>query len=757
MKPKLLSNALIEPNENELESSLLLSQLLLSQVGPKEEEKLEEKLKQIPKDQYLCPKCLIPHEIRHINEDSKEIEIHCVNKCQTKYTIKDYLTHICKISYYYYKCEVCKKKIQKSYKIEEGNIFKYCFECNKILCLQCYDFLHQKLNHKNIVPCNEIFNKCAEHPGEDYIQFCINCSSHLCPKCIFSPHKGHILVTLNSILPTQKEIDKFKNKKEEYINKKKELLKQYEDIENLIYLNDLVLQTYLKHQKNYYYIINVLNLYNIDINSNQNNETMNNNNIHNNNIDDDDDIEDFINRCNTADKRIRNYYKRKVNLRTEYDNDSKETSLINNTKNISSFNKNERKKINRIPDNDTNNIQTEKKYLKDILTNIVKNKERKERSQAKEDKRDRFEKNERESRKNMANREKEEEKQSGINLGKRRIRHCSQEIRTNLDLEDGNEFLEKFNKEFGNKPFLNKRKVELFGAKMGKDGLLVLLNNKHKFIELEELVLSRVKLNSLDFLENIFIDRLRVLNLELNKISSINIFQYLNLKNLESLNLSNNSISSIDIFPKISMSNLQYLYLSRNYIDSIDGLARANLSKLKGLYLSENKINDISILSKVSFFYLNELFLNSNNINNIDVFKEVNFPYLKMLNLSCNKIVSIESLGKMSCTKIEEMNLRLNVINNIEPLSKANLSLLKDLHLDNNKITDISCLNKNHLKSLQRLYINNNIISNINLFRNNPFPKLDTLTLGGNKINNKERNTKRILEDLHKKKIYISL
>ena len=703
IEPKSLFNAIIDPNENDIESSLLLSQLLLSQVEQKkEEEQLEQKLQQIPKDQYLCPKCLIPHEICHLNEESKEVEIHCFNNCQTKYTIKDYLTHICRISYYYYKCEICKQKIQKNYKIEERNIFKYCFECNKIICLQCYDFSHQKLNHKNIVSSNEIFNKCSEHPNEDYVQFCKNCSCHLCQKCITTPHKGHIILTLNSILPTQKEINQFMNKKQEYINKKKELLKQIEELDNLIYLNDIILQTYLKHPKNYYYIANVHNLYNNVIYSNHNNEIMNNK-IYTNTINDEDD-DDFINRCNTADKRIRNYYKRKIDIKTDNDVNSKD--IIVNEKIPSSFNKNERKKINKIPNGDTNNIQTEQKYLREILTNIVKKKERKERSQEKEYKNNRFEKSEREWRK----REKEGEKETKNNIERRRLRHCSQEIRTNLDLEEGNEFLEKFNKEFGNKPFLDKRKIELFGPKMGKEGLLVLLNNKNKFLDLEELVLSRVKLNSLDFLENIFIDKLKVLNLELNKISNINIFQYLNLKNLENLKLSNNSISSIDILPKCSLNNLQYLNLSRNYIDSIDCLARANISKLKGLYLSENKINNISALSKVPFFHLNELFLNSNLITNIDVFKEVNFPNLRTLNISCNKIVSIESLGKMSCTKLEEINLRLNSINNIEPLFKSNLTYLKDLHLDNNQITDINCFNETKLKSLQRLYLNNNLI-----------------------------------------------
>ena len=743
MEPKRLSNAIIDPNENDMDSSLLLSQLLLSQVGPRDEEKVEEKLKKIPKDQYLCPKCLIPHEIRHINEETKEIEIHCANKCQTKYSIKEYLTHMCRISYFYYKCECCKKKIQKNFKIDEGNIFKYCFECNKIICLQCFDFMHQKLNHKNVVPSNEIFNKCTNHPNEDFIQFCINCSTHLCPKCTFTPHKGHILVTLNSIIPTQKEIDKFKNKKEEYNNKKKELLKQIEDIDNLIYLNDIVLQTYLKHQKNYYYIINVLNLYNNNINNNEI--------ISNNDIDDEEDLDDIINRsnrCNTLDKRVRkNYLKRKVNnLKNDYDADTKES--IGSAKNIGTYKKT-KKKFSKFHDD---NI--DKKDLKELLTNIVKNKERKEKSV------DRFELsddkvNKKKENKKIVNRRNIDEPGLRFDSEKNRERHCSQEVRTGLELEQGNEYLTNFTKEYGNKPFLDKRKIELWGMRMGKEGLLTIINNKHKFIEIEELTLGRVKLNSIDFLENIKLDRLRLLNLELNRISNLNILANLYLKNVETLNLSNNSISSIGILSKTSMSNLQNLNLSRNFIDSIDILSRVNFPKLKVLLLSENKISNISVLSKVSFLNLNELFLNSNSINSIDVFKEVKFPFLKILNLSGNKISSIDALGTIPCSKLEEINLKNNLIINIEPISKVNLSSLKGLHLDNNKIIDISCLAKTHLKSLQRLYLSNNLISNINTFKFLPFPKLDTLTLVGNKINNKDKNNKKILDDLEKKKIYI--
>ena len=670
MIPKRLSNAIIDPDENEIDSSLLLSQLLLSQVGPKEEEKEEQKLQEIPKDEYLCPKCLIPHEIRHINEETKEVEIHCANKCQTKYLIKDYLSHMCRISYYYYKCEFCKKKIQKNFKIEEGNIFKYCFECNKIICLQCYDFMHQKLNHTNIVPSNEVFNKCSFHPNEDFIQFCINCSTHLCNKCTFAPHKGHILVTLNSIMPTQKEIDKFKNKKEEYMNKKKELLKQIEDLDNLIYLNEIVLQTYLKHQKNYYYIINVLNLYNNNINNN----IISSSSL--NNEDDDFDDVDIINRCNTINRkneRKSHYSKRRANLKNDYDFDSKDLSLNNSKKNImSSFKRAENNKINSIMNSENkNNNRRDKKYINDILNNIVKNKEKKEDSVIKEERRSRYanrsnrnnknEENENDSFKDDDDEIDSEEFEKRLK-GRKRVRHCSQDIRTKLDLQQGNEYLEKFNKEFGAKPFADKRKVELWGAKMGKEGLLVLLNNKSKFIELEELVLARVKLNSIDFLENIFVDRLKLLNLELNRISNLNILQNLQLKNLEILNFSNNAINSIEVFSKFSMPNLKVLKLCKNFIESIDVLSKVNYPKLRTLNLSENKISNISVLGKVSFLNLIDLFLNSNQITSVDSFEEIDFPNLRMLNLSCNKITSIESFSDFPCTKIEELYLGKNSI-----------------------------------------------------------------------------------------------
>jgi hypothetical protein len=241
-------------------------------------------------------------------------------------------------------------------------------------------------------------------------------------------------------MPTQKEIDKFKNKKEEYMNKKKELLKQIEDLDNLIYLNEIVLQTYLKHQKNYYYIINVLNLYNNNINNN----IISSSSL--NNEDDDFDDVDIINRCSTINRQNTNkshYSKRRSNLKNDYDFDSKDLSLNNSKKNImSSFKRAENNRINSLINSENkNNNKRDKKYINYILTNIVKNKEKKDGSVIKEERRSRYvnrsNRNENDSFKDDDDEIDAEEFEKRLK-GKKRVRHCSQDIRTKLDLQQGN-------------------------------------------------------------------------------------------------------------------------------------------------------------------------------------------------------------------------------------------------------------------------------------------------------------------------------
>ena len=695
------ANKAFQPSEEtEDDCNLLLSQLLLSQIPQNEEEKSDntKKSENVPKDQYLCPKCLTPHEI-FINQSLNEVEIKCSsNSSKNKYPISDYLDEINKTSYFYYKCEICKKNIQKNFKIEDGSIFKYCYQCNKIICMQCLDFSHPK-NHKNVIASNEIFNKCSIHYNEDNDSFCINCNTHLCKNCPLTSHKKHRLIKLEDIFPTKAEINKYKEKKNEFITQKEILLKKVRDLENLINLSDIIYETYEKHSKNYFYIKNFVNAF----------EGINQ--IKKNNIP----KSGFKNRVNSASKADDEKYGENNKIKyvkvSKYDRD-----------NLS---------VENSPDHSISQKNTQKNEIKNILLNIVNRKEIKE--------------------KESFSNQKIDYKES------RKIeRIVSSDIRTNYKLEKGEDLLNKFNKEYGMKILANKKKVELWGVKMGKDGLMVLLNNKNKFNCLEELILGRIKLNSIDFLEDIIVKYLIKLDLEFNKIINIDLLSKLNISSMEKLNLSNNMINNIDVLSKIKMTNLLLLNLSRNRISSIDVFAKVKFPKLKGLFLSENNISNIEILKDVEFSQLTELYLNSNIISSIDVFKETKFSNLKLLNLNTNRISSIEALTKFKSDKIEEINLRMNIIDNIEILTKVNFPLLKGLLLDNNRITNIDCLVKCKLPMLQRIYLGNNYIENINVFMGNIFPKLDTLTLAGNKINFNDKNTKKIIEDLEKKKIYVS-
>ena len=99
--------------------------------------------KDIPTDQYTCPKCKLIPEILKL--DLKTIEIVCPKHGKIKLPIKDYLLYESNFTYYNYKCEKDKKSIQKN---SPNDIFNYCTECGYILCKKCSkDHKHNNLKH----------------------------------------------------------------------------------------------------------------------------------------------------------------------------------------------------------------------------------------------------------------------------------------------------------------------------------------------------------------------------------------------------------------------------------------------------------------------------------------------------------------------------------------------------------------------------------------------------------------------------------
>ena len=90
---------------------------------------------EIPDCQYLCPKCWRIPEILNIHSDNGHIVLKCTYHGILDLSIKDYYEFM-KNSVFTYlntKCFNCKKN-QKS---DKENIFKYCYECQVVLCKDC--------------------------------------------------------------------------------------------------------------------------------------------------------------------------------------------------------------------------------------------------------------------------------------------------------------------------------------------------------------------------------------------------------------------------------------------------------------------------------------------------------------------------------------------------------------------------------------------------------------------------------------------
>ena len=195
--------------------------------------------KDIPRDQYTCPKCKLIPEILKLDLENNEIEIICPKHGKIKLSIKDYLLSESSFTYYNVVCAKDKKLIQR---YSPNNIFSYCTECGHVFCKKC----SHDHKHNNLLPLNEINNKCLNHL-DDEIKYCNKCQMNICSKTIHE----HELIDIQK--PNNEDIEKIKNKK-------KLLEKNKESLEYLIKTMDIILNTYEKHPNNYLHNINIVNI-----------------------------------------------------------------------------------------------------------------------------------------------------------------------------------------------------------------------------------------------------------------------------------------------------------------------------------------------------------------------------------------------------------------------------------------------------------------------------------------------------------------
>ncbi len=191
----------------------------------------------------------------------------------------------------------------------------------------------------------------------------------------------------------------------------------------------------------------------------------------------------------------------------------------------------------------------------------------------------------------------------------------------------------------------------------------LVLNNLHKFINLQKLCLYNNQIKEIKYLNNLV--NLQELDLDNNKITEIKGLD--NLVNLQKLGLSKNQITEIKGLD--NLVNLQKLYLCENKITEIKGLD--NLVNLQTLYLSSNQITEIPIIL-CNFRNINNFYYIGNPIDHISL------PVQRWLTRNRNN--NIYNDGQ----NIHNHNIQSSFINSLTNLLKDKLTI--DLETVKNEI-----------------------------------------------------------------------
>ena len=523
---------------------------------------------------YKCPECSFIPEIINIDYENNSLEIKCPFHTK-KIKLDEFINEAKKYNYYFSVCNICNKSIQKN----NIRLFKYCYECNQIICPNC--FISHNMTHK-IIYINEIHNKCQKHFNELYTSFCLKCQQNICIECKKSKlHLNHKKYDFVEIEPTEDEIahiiefnDKIKNdlqivekedKKEiiEINNYKKKRLNIIELIykgQNEKIINDINVKIneqnnvyvkklqnlYLKYLENSNKIINEYNLWKLSIEKERENSlTSCENNYKKARKITENKYDSLMLKCQTEHEKLKLKYNNIISL----------NEIIINT-----YHKNRNQYYYII--NVTNYLNFIKKY----------NEEREQLDL------------------------KEINNKYEININEKNI-----EIEKNIITSEGmKKILSKFNIELIQKLYINLCNVNN----------LKFIDN-YNFSQLKSFSIINCGISGIDTLKLLKCPQLTMLDLSNNKIYNINGLKNKYFSSLETINLKKNNICDVKIFQDDIFSNLKEIDLSYNSIVDIKEFNNSKCTKLKRLILSYNKIQNIDVIDKNHLKELEDLLLDN--------------------------------------------------------------------------------------------------------------------------------------------------
>ena len=205
-------------------------------------------------ESYNCPKCSETPKILSLYRNSVQLE--CPTHGKISIEISDYLNEMLKYSYFTQTCNICNKNNQQN---NPKNIFKYCPDCNIIICDNCINSHNIKFpTHSNLILSKELPIKCKIHHGNNYTEYCYTCKKNICDQCI-DAHKEHDRESLNEMDEdiVSNDISLIEYRKQLLIQVKDNLLKEIKELDDMINFNDLIVNTKKILPQNAYHVQNI--------------------------------------------------------------------------------------------------------------------------------------------------------------------------------------------------------------------------------------------------------------------------------------------------------------------------------------------------------------------------------------------------------------------------------------------------------------------------------------------------------------------
>ena len=524
---------------------------------------------------YTCDKCNSIPEIENIDYINNTILIKCPNH-ETQISINNFINDTLKHNFYFSVCNICNEKIQK----ENNSIFKYCYDCNKIICDECA-IVHDK-SHK-LINNNDYNNKCVEHFNQKYTSFCYNCDKNICNECKKTKiHKEHKKNDFIEIEPTKDEFDQINNF----------CLKLRKSLDSLKISGKIEIEE-LKNNKN-----NIIKIIQQKFKEQLNNFKKNADNRLDNNF----------NLFEKMKKSLYDKYVKEINeLNIKYN--SIKSKIEEELKNNSILCQNNYVGYKNKIEYDYNSLIIKcRKYYKELrikyadmikLNEIIINSYYKNKTQY-------YYIN------NVIN---------DINCIK---------IYNN---EASNLYFKRISDKYNS--IIKEEIIKIKDTIISNEGLKNIISkiNKENLCNISIISSQAInKLNDLNFLGDFNYKELRALCIVNCNVTNIDSLKNIQSPKLIKLDLSSNMIKNINILKYCNIMNLKYLSLKKNNICDITVLIEDIFSNLEDLDLSDNLIQDIKILNKAKFIKIKDLNISFNLIKNIDDFKKNNYKYLKKYN-----------------------------------------------------------------------------------------------------------------------------